>query len=89
VHIRPYQSLQFTDKEIKSNQFYVELQLSNESDYQCCVLFLTKHCLISFPKVDKDFQFIERIGQGSQATVDLYKSKIFQGPTTVGNTNID
>ena len=30
-------------------------------------------CLVKKPGIDKEFRYIERIGRGSQATVDLYK----------------
>ena len=33
-------------------------------------------CLILYPEINDDFNFIDRIGTGSQATVDLYKKKV-------------
>ena len=36
---------------------------------------MTDICMIKSPRIDVDYRYIERIGSGSQAQVDLYKSR--------------
>ena len=32
--------------------------------------------MITYPELDRDYRYIEQLGTGSQASVDLYKTRI-------------
>ena len=51
----------------------VELEFLYEEDYVNMKSLFMDICLVKKPGIDKEFRYIERIGRGSQATVDLYK----------------
>ena len=60
--------------------YCLELTFSNDEDYEEMRNFLTEICLIASPSLDKEYKFMENIGVGSQATVDLYASLPKKGP---------
>ena len=36
---------------------------------------MLRYCHISYPSLSDDYEFVKELGQGSQAWVDLYRSK--------------
>ena len=49
---------------------------------------MTDICMIKFPRIDIDYRYIERIGSGSQAQVDLYKSRPPSNTNNQDNSNL-
>ncbi len=48
---------------------------------------MTDICVIKSPRIDVDYRYIERIGSGSQAQVDLYKSRPPSNTNNLDNSN--
>jgi len=74
---------QSTPEEKESNldkHYYLELSFTNDEDHEEARNFLTEICLIASPFLDQEYKFMENIGIGSQATVDLYSSLPKKGP---------
>jgi hypothetical protein len=71
---------------------YLEICFTNEEDYEICKTYLSEVCVISYPPLDQDYLFVENIGSGSQATVDLYKSlrhpRVSNHHTPISSSNI-
>jgi hypothetical protein len=78
-----YDGGQMTPGENMSNcekHYCIEMVFSNDEDYVESRNFLTDICLIKSPSLDQEYKFIENIGIGSQATVDLFASLPKKGP---------
>lgn len=58
---------------------FIRIVLHDQEEYLECKDLLRRWCSIKSPTLEIDFQFIERIGQGAQATVDLYKTRPSSG----------
>jgi hypothetical protein len=60
----------------------IELSFENEEDFEDLKKLLGDDCcLIHTPSLDKDYRYMERLGLGSQAQVDLYRARL--GPSIV------
>lgn len=58
-----------------SQSYYIEMKFDNEDDFKESKLSVKQFCLFEFPSLNHDFTWVELIGQGSQASVELYKKK--------------
>ena len=55
--------------------YFIELIFDNEDDFKDSKNSVKRICLFEYPALDQDFTWVELIGQGSQASVELYKKK--------------
>ena len=54
----------------------IELAFEDEEEFEDLKKLLADECcLIHSPSLDTDYRYIERLGLGSQAAVDLYRSR--------------
>lgn len=45
----------------------------NENEYDHILTLLKEICLIEYPKISENFQFVKELGVGAQARIDLFK----------------
>lgn len=54
---------------------FFEIKMATQDQYIRLKQKLLMVCMISEPSVDTDYIYLESLGKGSQASVDLYRSK--------------
>lgn len=59
----------------RDKPYIFELSLDDELDYNRFRSMIREYCIITFPLLESEYKYINNIGRGSQASVDLYKTK--------------
>lgn len=60
----------------KTRVLSIDLVFKTQRDYMLVQFLMQQVCLVENPTISHLYEFIDKIGSGSQAQVDLYKKKV-------------
>lgn len=67
---------------------YLEIIFERGEDFLLIKEHLLDVCFVAWPPLAQDYEFVENIGEGSQATVDLYMQKAVQRKCSLGSVGV-
>lgn len=62
--------------ENSSDERILEIILNREEEFDLVKSQLKLYCLIAHPKLEMSLKFVEKIGSGAQASVELYQERL-------------